>query len=234
MALTNPSHPNKHHLPTLSSASDLSPQSPLQSTYLHNISITEPSPAADLSTSTISTTATSDKHSHRHRQSISTTKANRTGLFTLAALARDRTTSAIASFTDPTIRTRSSSGNLSRQTTTPLSTPPLPSPQIGGTNLFENEDSKTKQENVEVQRGSRTDLSVNTTRRPKAPRISSPQRQSLLDTYPPSQSYEDADTTLPSPIHQITSQKMHQTSSRLLRMTDDERPFTRVCCKKRG
>lgn len=47
---------------------------------------------------------------------------------------------------------------------------------------------------------------------------------------PPSQPYSETDPTRPQPIHlpRIDS-KMHQTSSRLLRMTDDDRPFTRVC-----
>lgn len=46
---------------------------------------------------------------------------------------------------------------------------------------------------------------------------------------PPSQPYSKTDPTRPPPIH-VTRQdnKMHQTSSRLLRMTDDDRPFTKV------
>ncbi|KAK4214859.1 putative developmental regulator flbA [Rhypophila decipiens] len=45
---------------------------------------------------------------------------------------------------------------------------------------------------------------------------------------PPSQPYSETDPTRPLPIH-LTRQdnKMHQTSSRLLRMTDDDRPFTK-------
>lgn len=41
--------------------------------------------------------------------------------------------------------------------------------------------------------------------------------------------YDQADPTLPLPIRlPRTDNKMHQTSSRLLRMTDDDRPFTKV------
>ena len=46
---------------------------------------------------------------------------------------------------------------------------------------------------------------------------------------PPSQPYSETDPTLPQPTHVSRSDnKMHQTSSRLLRMTDDDRPFTKV------
>ncbi|KAL5594714.1 hypothetical protein BROUX41_001629 [Berkeleyomyces rouxiae] len=43
-----------------------------------------------------------------------------------------------------------------------------------------------------------------------------------------SQSYDDTDPSLPPPVKVgPNSNEMHQTSSRLLRMTDDDRPFTR-------
>lgn len=48
---------------------------------------------------------------------------------------------------------------------------------------------------------------------------------------PPSQPYSETDPTLPEPTHvSRLDNKMHQTSSRLLRMTDDDRPFTKVSC----
>jgi hypothetical protein len=56
-------------------------------------------------------------------------------------------------------------------------------------------------------------------------------RQSLLETDPPSQAYSNTATDTPAPIQlprSDHSNKMHQTSSRLLRMTSDDRPFTRV------
>ena len=47
---------------------------------------------------------------------------------------------------------------------------------------------------------------------------------------PPSQPYGETDRSAPEPVRFVSSveSKMHQTSSRLLRMTDDERPFTKV------
>jgi len=46
---------------------------------------------------------------------------------------------------------------------------------------------------------------------------------------PPSQPYSETDPTRPPPIYGTRQDnKMHQTSSRLLRMTDDDRPFTKV------
>jgi hypothetical protein len=46
---------------------------------------------------------------------------------------------------------------------------------------------------------------------------------------PISQPYSETDPSRPLPHRSpVTNNTMHQTSSRLLRMTDDERPFTRV------
>lgn len=46
---------------------------------------------------------------------------------------------------------------------------------------------------------------------------------------PPSQPYSETDPNRPLPIRYSGKEnKMHQTSSRLLRMTDDDRPFTKV------
>ncbi|KAK3307027.1 regulator of G protein signaling domain-containing protein [Chaetomium strumarium] len=50
----------------------------------------------------------------------------------------------------------------------------------------------------------------------------------LLVGNPPSQPYSETDPSLPEPTRLPgLDNKMHQTSSRLLRMTDDDRPFTR-------
>ncbi|OIW32162.1 RGS-domain-containing protein [Coniochaeta ligniaria NRRL 30616] len=47
-------------------------------------------------------------------------------------------------------------------------------------------------------------------------------------TNPPSRPYAETDPNRPLPIHiSRVDNKMHQTSSRLLRMTDDDRPFTK-------
>ena len=47
---------------------------------------------------------------------------------------------------------------------------------------------------------------------------------------PPSKPYTETDPSLPEPtlVSRLVDNKMHQTSSRLLRMTDDDRPFTKV------
>lgn len=46
----------------------------------------------------------------------------------------------------------------------------------------------------------------------------------------PSQPYSETDPNRPPPIRlPRNDNKMHQTSSRLLRMTDDDRPFSKVC-----
>jgi hypothetical protein len=51
----------------------------------------------------------------------------------------------------------------------------------------------------------------------------------LLLGDPPSQPYSETDPSLPEPTHLPRfDNKMHQTSSRLLRMTDDDRPYTKV------
>lgn len=51
-----------------------------------------------------------------------------------------------------------------------------------------------------------------------------------LGAAPPSTPYLETDPNRPLPIHiSRIDNKMHQTSSRLLRMTDDDRPFTKVC-----
>jgi hypothetical protein len=56
--------------------------------------------------------------------------------------------------------------------------------------------------------------------------LSSP---TLLLGDPPSQPYSETDPSLPEPTHLPRfDNKMHQTSSRLLRMTDDDRPYTKV------
>lgn len=52
--------------------------------------------------------------------------------------------------------------------------------------------------------------------------------QAPLAQNPPSQPYSETDPTRPPPIRlPQVSNKMHQTSSRLLRMTDDDRPFNK-------
>ncbi|KAK3294812.1 regulator of G protein signaling domain-containing protein [Chaetomium fimeti] len=55
-----------------------------------------------------------------------------------------------------------------------------------------------------------------------------PSSPTLVLGDPPSQPYSETDPSLPEPTHLPRfDNKMHQTSSRLLRMTDDDRPYTK-------
>jgi hypothetical protein len=238
MALSNPSHSvSQHHLPTSPSSSDFSsPQ--LSPAYLSDASVN-----ASLSDSTISDPLSvgaaagvddvSDRHvAFKNRQSLTSNKANRSGIFGLAQLARDKTTSAIASFTEPPIRSRHSSSNLARQqSSSNIVAPPLPTAPAATASTEKTHNHKTSGAS-ETLRASRSNLSLDATRRSQNSTPVNNPRASLLNTDPPSSSYDSADSTQPKPIVQNTS-KMHQTSSRLLRMTDDERPFTRVCLHMR-
>jgi hypothetical protein len=53
--------------------------------------------------------------------------------------------------------------------------------------------------------------------------------ESLLDSSADSSNLHETKDTVSTDISARQNSKMHQTSSRLLRMTDDDRPFTRVC-----
>jgi len=145
------------------------------------------------------------KH-HQSTLSTSSSKQNRGGFFTLAALARDKTSNAIASLSEPSIRSRPSSGSLYRSA---QSSPTSPS---NNSNSLRSADSQTSsQDNSSFP--------------------NSTVRNSLLETDPPSQAYANTASDTPAPIvlpRPENSNKMHQTSSRLLRMTSDDRPFTRV------
>ncbi|PHH68241.1 hypothetical protein CDD82_707 [Ophiocordyceps australis] len=144
---------------------------------------------------------------------VNPSKARRSssnGLLNRAAAALDRTQSAIASLSDPVIRPRQSNSALARlslsstapSVSAPISDPPSP--------------EKVTIFNIS---SSQSLASISRVDRPLA---HSPTAAPRPEPIP-------AD---PSPIvHQrppVTRNKMHQTSSRLLRMTDDDRPFTRV------
>lgn len=172
----------------------------------------------------------------RQRNSISTanpTKQNYPGLLGFAALARDRTTSAIASFAEPALRSRNSSNSLHRLSlasgsNNSLGSPSSTSSRSSGTTLIEVE-CHSSDRPVPSRRASQA--STIRARSPEAAGSLAEHRHSLLETYPPSQAYENTSTNSPLPSVSLPSgnyNKMHQTSSRLLRMTDDERPFTRV------
>lgn len=148
----------------------------------------------------------SHSQSRRHASSVSiasvpasvpATRHARSGssIFSLAAAALDRTHSAIASISEPVIRSRQSSSTLARLSLTPSSL-------------------QTRDEPASPDR-------------PTA--LKYPSSQSLSSTQGDSKQSSSASSALHSPVSESSPpSKMHQTSSRLLRMTDDDRPFTRV------
>lgn len=254
MANTAPSHTHSHSTTTINQQQQLkhhppqNPPSPLPSSP-----ISSENPLSSKS-STISTSTADDHRTDQHppppiksdrsnRRSISQqrnsispanpAKQSYPGLLGLAALARDRTTSAIASFAEPALRSRNSSNSLHRLSVATGSnsslSPSATSSRSSGTTLIEVE-CHSSDRPVPWRRASQA--STIRARSPETTGGLTQQRHSLLATaYPPSQAYENtsADSPLPSVSPPSGNHnKMHQTSSRLLRMTDDERPFTRV------
>ena len=135
-------------------------------------------------------------------------------LLALASLARDRT-SAIVGLAEPALRARASSGNLNRAA---LRAPTLPTLEREA--LLPRAVASASIASAAPRSGSRS----------AAPVAETP-RAALLETDPPSQAYADTPADTPAPVTTIAPlgfSKMHQTSSRLLRMTSDDRPFTRV------
>lgn len=178
--------------------------------------------------------STNSEKPHRRltsQNSFPTANFNKTGLLGLAALARDRTSSAIASFTEPTLRTRNSTNSLAPGSKSITSQAGSRGSAIS---LFETERQFTERP-VPSRRASQ--ISTLRAVSPEAVIHPSKYRHSLLETNPPSQAYEYTSTNSPLPTVTLLSgnhNKMHQTSSRLLRMTDDERPFTRVSICQRA
>ncbi|KUJ10309.1 RGS-domain-containing protein [Mollisia scopiformis] len=184
-------------------------------------SLAEPSPPA-------SPSQNNDRQAniYKHRQSTLSTassKQNRSGIFNFAALARDKTTSAIASFSEPALRSRPSSGSLYR---TAQSSPVQEAPNnTKGARSVESIGSGRNNTNSPK---TSTTPPQTTTSHARTDTLSS--TTSLLETDPPSQAYANTSSDTPPPIAFVPPtnyNKMHQTSSRLLRMTSDERPFTR-------
>ncbi|KAJ0378505.1 hypothetical protein COL26b_003103 [Colletotrichum chrysophilum] len=152
--------------------------------------------------------------SHHHSPSISSLqKLQRSGgLFGFAAAAFDKTQSALATFSsDQSVRQRASSSALGRASFTPDSASDAAS--IGPTDKYPRYRSPSNYSS-----------STSTLNHPEG---KYPSQLSLVQD-PPSQPYSETDPNRPLPIRlpNIES-KMHQTSSRLLRMTDDDRPFTK-------
>ncbi|CAI6090082.1 unnamed protein product [Clonostachys chloroleuca] len=176
-----------------------------------------PTPPADSSTVDRKPTDSVIAGSHyapsvRHHSSPSTSSISRAPhrsssgiLSSLAAAALDKTQSALANISDPVIRQRNSFARLSlSQSSIPLSDP-------------DSADKKSL-----LRKPSTQSLSTKATVDGKQPASAAPAK------VPISQPYSETDPSRPLPHRSpVTNNTMHQTSSRLLRMTDDERPFTR-------
>jgi len=164
----------------------------------------------------------------KHRQSAlstSSSKQTRSGLFTLAALARDKTTNVIASLSEPSVRPRISSNSLYRSA---QNSPTSPSSYPINSKSSQSADSPVNTTDL-PQTITNSSTPSRTRTEPSVSSLTS--RQSLLETNPPSQAYSNTASDTPAPITFVphgNHNKMHQTSSRLLRMTSDDRPFTRV------
>lgn len=144
----------------------------------------------------------STRRSH-HASSVSTSSlpriySQRSG--GILSRAKDRTQSAFASISEPILRPRHSNPGLARFTEGD-SLAPLTSASISA---------------------------PSPSKSPSTDSLSSGE-YTLARRNPPAQAYVDTDASLPLPIRlRRNDPKMHQTSSRLLRMTDDDRPYTRV------
>ncbi|KAI1268235.1 RGS-domain-containing protein [Xylariaceae sp. FL1019] len=134
------------------------------------------------------------------------------GLLAIAAAAFDRT---IVSRADPLVRNRQSSSTLHRLSVA------LDSPT--GSEFSASDRSSKGRTLTGVSSTSSTPIVLSPLSETR--RLS--QEGSLKG--PISTPYSETDPSLPPPILLLSTQepKMHQTSSRLLRMTDDDRPFTR-------
>ncbi|KAH7031260.1 regulator of G protein signaling domain-containing protein [Microdochium trichocladiopsis] len=122
------------------------------------------------------------------------------GIRAIAAAAFDKT---IANISEPGLGRRSSSTTLRRLSL-------VPEPSVSPASEQDKERSRSR----------------NSTRLPGPYPLS--RRSSLVSPKDPiSTPYLETDPSRPPPIIISPENKMHQTSSRLLRMTDDERPFTK-------
>ncbi|GAB0136830.1 hypothetical protein EsDP_00005118 [Epichloe bromicola] len=158
------------------------------------------------------TSPAASAHHHRHSISQPTTSVARSqrsskGLFNRAAAALDRTQSVLATISEPVIRYRQSNSALARLSL--------------ASDSASNSELSSPNKNASVRNSAcNASLSSDIT---SDSRLVIPAAQDL-----PSQPYTETDPSLPAPIRLIgTDKKMHQTSSRLLRMTDEDRPFTR-------
>ncbi|PBP26036.1 RGS-domain-containing protein, partial [Diplocarpon rosae] len=182
----------------------------------------------------------------RHRQAtfpfVAAPKLNRASLFTLATLARDRTSSAIASLAEPSIRRRASIGGTLR-TAQSHSAADSNHPNSSASQAeLRGRDNTRSKDNTRAWRGDSSSIRSPTPPAPAPapptpPHLGSEKRRNAetlassfsRETNPPSQAYANTRSETPAPVllPLALHNKMHQTSSRLLRMTEDDRPFTR-------
>jgi len=215
----------KHRQPALSSSASTPSASPVKESTTGRSAPSLPDTAKNNTESPAKETSRHESLNYRRRQSTpstSSSKQSRPGLFTFAALTRDKTSTATASQSDPSIRSKPSSGSLYLSA---QSSPTTPS--FTGTTSARSTDTLLASSIEASPSQSRSQTQYST----------SNQRQSLLGTNPPSQAYTDTAADTQPPIAFVPARRrynnMHQTSSRLLRMTDDDRPYTRVSCAGR-
>lgn len=137
------------------------------------------------------------------------------GFFAFAASAIDRTQSAIATISDQTVRHQRSLSRLS----------------ITGDSAAHHLSAEPSPDRISRYRPASTLSSASSSNLLSTqPGSKSPISQSFSAQDPPySRPYSETDPSQPPPILlPRIDNKMHQTSSRLLRMTDDDRPFTKV------
>jgi GTPase-activating protein SST2 len=132
-------------------------------------------------------------------------------LLSFAAAALDKTQSAFHNISDPVVRPRQSNSALARLS---LGTGSLSGSEPG---------SPVKASS------SASSITAASKGKSRTPPGSTLAVTDPLALDPPSQRYSETDpNTLPPVKLPTPDSKMHQTSSRLLRMTDDDRPFTKV------
>lgn len=149
---------------------------------------------------------------HLRSTSVSNKSLRSSSLLGFAAAALDKTQSALLTrqSSDHSIRQRSSNSALGR----------LASPVNYGLGSSDIERESRVRKSNNQSPASLPSTPAEGTRRSS---------QASLVQDPPSQPYTETDPNRPLPIRVSNKEnKMHQTSSRLLRMTDDDRPFTKV------
>lgn len=141
------------------------------------------------------------------------------GFFAFAASAIDRTQTAIATISDP-------SNTPHKRSLSRLSISGDVAALSRGAEASPDKISRLRPSSVITSSpSSASALSPTTPQGPRFPSSQAPLAQEPLYSQP----YSKTDASQPPPIRlPKIDNKMHQTSSRLLRMTDDDRPFTKV------